>query len=204
MVDRYRSFSELSRREREGEDWAREYVDRGSRILVMAPHGGWIEPFTAELARAVAGEELSFYAFQGLNARGNRILHVTSHRFDEPLALEATSSARWVLAIHGERDAERPFVMVGGLWASFRERMTRAFQEAGVPVKGPRRGLGGVHPKNICNRGRAGRGGQLEISEALRSHLRRDPRALADFAEVVRGVLLEAEARRPVGVSRGR
>ena len=62
MVDTYRSFSELRECEREGEDWAREYVDRGSLLLVMAPHGGWIEPFTAELARAIAGGIQDFLA----------------------------------------------------------------------------------------------------------------------------------------------
>jgi len=189
MIDRYRTFKELAWAETEGDAWTREYVDRGSPVLVMAPHGGWIEPFTAELARAVAANEHSYYAFQGLKDRGNQVLHLTSHRFDEPLALQATASAQWVVAIHGERSTHREFVMVGGLWASFRERMTRALEEAGIRVQGPRRGLGGVHPRNLCNRGGAGRGGQLEISESLRQNLRNDPEAFHRFVELVRGVL---------------
>jgi phage replication-related protein YjqB (UPF0714/DUF867 family)/3-methyladenine DNA glycosylase AlkD len=207
MTDTYRSFRELASSEREGEDWTREYVQRGSRILVMAPHGGWIEPFTAELARAMAGNDLSYYAFQGLKDRGNPRLHLTSHRFDEPLALEAVSSALWVVAVHGEKSSHDSFVMVGGLWEEFRRRMTNALAGAGIRVQQPRYGLGGVNPKNICNRGGAGIGGQLEISEGLRKTLREDPIEFQRFVELVRGVLADAEAsgirERGAGMSTG-
>jgi phage replication-related protein YjqB (UPF0714/DUF867 family) len=203
MPDTYRSFLELESKEREGEDWAREYIDRGSRILIMAPHGGWIEPFTAELARAVAGNDLSLYTFQGLKAKGNEMLHLTSHRFDEPLALRATSSALWVLAIHGERSPDRISVMVGGLWQPFRKRFVEAFEEAAILVEGPRHGLGGVNPGNICNRGQSGAGGQLEISEGLRRDLREDEGELRRFVELVRGVLFEVEREMIAGVPHG-
>jgi phage replication-related protein YjqB (UPF0714/DUF867 family) len=204
MTDRYRSFSELESNENEGEDWSREYVKRGSRILVMAPHGGLIEPFTAELARAIAGNDLSFYAFQGLKRAGNHTLHLASHRFDEPLALQAVSSALWALAIHGEKTSGRNFVMVGGLWEDFRQRMARAFVAAGFPVEGPREGLGGENPSNICNRARSGTGGQLEVSEGLRRTLRRDPAEFRRFVEVVRGTLDEVETQTMKGASHGR
>ena len=193
MADAYQSFQELESKEREGEDWVREYINRGSRILVMAPHGGWIEPFTAELARAVAGNDLSFYTFQGLKKRGNEKLHLTSHLFDEPLAQRAASSALWVLAIHGERSPDRSFVMVGGLWGTFRKRLAEAFTDAGISVEGPRQGLGGANPRNICNRGQSGAGGQLEISEGLRRALRKDQEGLRRFVELVRGVLFQVE-----------
>ena len=204
MADAYQSFQELESKEREGEDWAREYIDRGSRILVMAPHGGWIEPFTAELARTVAGNDLSLYTFQGLKESGNEKLHLTSHRFDEPLAQQAVSSALWVLAIHGERSPDRSFVMVGGLWGTFRKRLAEAFTDAGISVEGPRQGLGGANPRNICNRGQSGAGGQLEISEGLRRALRVDQEGLRRFVELVRGVLFQVESEVITGVSDGR
>lgn len=84
--------------------------------------------------------------------------------------------------------------MVGGLWDSFRERMVRGFRRAGINVEGPRSGLSGNNPNNICNRGQTGAGGQLELSEGLRRRLRSDPDDLIRFVEVVRGVLLEVEA----------
>jgi len=193
MADTYTSFTDLAGRHSEGRDWRREYVDRGSQTLVMAPHGGWIEPFTSELARVVAGDDFSFYSFQGLKDRGNRHLHITSHRFDEPLGLRAASNARWVLAIHGEKTSTRSFVMIGGLWDRFRGRMAAAMGEAGIRVESPREGLRGTHLRNICNRGRAGRGGQLEVSEGLRRSLGADPGELGRFAEAVRRVLIELE-----------
>jgi phage replication-related protein YjqB (UPF0714/DUF867 family) len=45
-------------------------------LAILAPHGGGIEPGTSELAEAVAGEGLSFYAFEGLKRSGNAVLHV--------------------------------------------------------------------------------------------------------------------------------
>ena len=80
VSDSYGSFAELAIGEAEGRDWVRLYLDRGSRFLVMAPHGGWIEPYTTELAQAIAGEDFSFYTFKGVKERGNRHLHLTSHR----------------------------------------------------------------------------------------------------------------------------
>ena len=37
-----------------------------ANIVIIAPHGGGIEPGTSELAIAIAGEELSFAVFEGL------------------------------------------------------------------------------------------------------------------------------------------
>ncbi len=194
MADLYRSFAELVATQREGVAWSREYIPRESRILVMAPHGGWIEPMTCELARLVAGEDFSFYAFRALGPAHEGDLHLTSHRFDEPLALRAAAEAEWVVAIHGEGTRDRPFAMIGGRWKGFRHEMTGALGRARFPVEGPRPGLRGRNPRNICNRGRRGGGGQLEISEGLRRSLRQDRRSMERFVEVIRTVLLELEA----------
>ena len=194
MIERYRRFLELERVEKEGVAWSREYVDRGSATLIMAPHGGWIEPFTARLAAAIAREDLSWYAFRGLKEQGNQSLHITSHRFDEPLALEAAGRARWVVAIHGEKTRHQGFVMVGGLWNVFRAEATRALADRGFAIEDAREGLGGVNPKNICNRGQAGIGGQLELSEGMRRALHRDGSARRAFANGVRAALAAAES----------
>lgn len=193
MADIYQSFHELASCEREGEDWTREHMDRGSRILVMAPHGGWIEPQTTELARAVAGDTYSLYTFQGTKPSGNQALHLTSHRFDEPLALEAVEKAESVLCFHGERTRTQPFVMVGGLWERMRFGLLDALDAAGFLVEVPKPGLMGEHPRNLCNRGRLGAGGQLEISEGLRTLLRQEPVEMDRFVRAVRGVLREFE-----------
>jgi len=193
MADTYENFSELAETEVEGQDWSRDYRPRASSFLVIAPHGGAIEPFTSELAHVIAGDDLSFYTFRGLKAEGNRALHLTSHRFDEPLALHAASEVDRVLAIHGERSRDRSFVMVGGGCEPLREKLGEGLAEAGFHIHVPRAGLLGENPQNICNRGRAGGGGQLEVSHALRHTLHGDPEELARFTAVVRKALLEFE-----------
>ena len=198
VADTYGNFRELAGAEKELEAWTREYLDRGSRILVMAPHGGWIEPFTSELAEAVGGPDLSFYTFRAVKRGENQRLHLTSHRFDEPLALKAVGRARRVLAIHGEASREAAFVLVGGGWEECVEALTGSLSEAEFAIRRPRKGLAGRHPTNICNMGRLGPGVQLEISEALRRELREDPARMGRFVEVVRRcILLMGEGATP-------
>lgn len=192
MADRYGSFEELQRAEIEDRDWARRYEPRGSRVLVMAPHGGWIEPYTTELASSVAGDTFSFYTFQGLSP-GARRLHITSHRFDEPLALEAVADAEVVVAIHGERTSDAAFVMVGGREMALGDSLSAALERQGFRVVPPRGGLRGQNPRNICNRGNDGGGVQLELSQGLRNRFQDEPHAEGRFVEAVRRVLLRWE-----------
>ncbi len=140
-----------------------------SGIAVIAPHGGMIEPGTTELARAVAGQEHSFYSFCGLRARDNAALHRTSHRFDEPAGLQLVAEAERVLSIHGCAGQE-PVVYLGGTDAGLREKIRQSLAAEGFAVgEDPR--FPGKHPQNICNRGRSGRGVQLELTTALRRKL---------------------------------
>ena len=83
--------------------------------------------------------------------------------------------------------------MLGGLWNPFRARLGNVLVDAGIEVKGPRPGLEGVNPANICNRGQSGAGGQMEVSEGLRPSLRDDPTRLRWFADLVRSVLVSVE-----------
>ncbi|MFA1628164.1 poly-gamma-glutamate hydrolase family protein [Rhizobium mongolense] len=87
-MDRYRSFEDLEQHE-EASAFRIEAIKRPSSVCVIAPHGGKIERGTSELARAVAGTELSYYLFEGLKPKGNRDLHVTSSNFNEPQSVRA-------------------------------------------------------------------------------------------------------------------
>ncbi|MEW4468965.1 poly-gamma-glutamate hydrolase family protein [Parasphingorhabdus sp. JC815] len=51
-------------------------------------HGGWIEPGTSEIAESIAGTEYSFYDFEALRHGAHEDYHRTSHKFDEPKALD--------------------------------------------------------------------------------------------------------------------
>ena len=159
--------------------------------MILAPHGGTIEPGTARLAAAVAGDALSFYAFEALRAGAYGDLHITSHRFDEPRALRLVGGAETAVALHGRRDDGTETVWLGGRATALRDRIGAALRVAGVAAE-PNDALPGVHPSNICNRTRSGAGVQLELPRSLRRRLTADPAALEAFAAAVRGAVLSA------------
>jgi phage replication-related protein YjqB (UPF0714/DUF867 family) len=152
----------------------------------MAPHGGKIEPATAEIAQAIAGMDCSLYSFEGLKADGNGVLHIESHLFDEPRALEVVEKADIVVTVHGQLDQKEEFVMVGGLDDGLRSEIRRQLETAGFQTRPPSEGLMGTDPMNICNRGRSRQGVQLEISRKVRDVLRTDQDKLHTFATAVR------------------
>ena len=186
MTSSYRSFDELKSQETEGQDYQVRAQRRNGRVLIMAPHGGKIEPMTSEIAEAIAEGDHSFYSFEGLKAEGNSTLHIESHLFDEPRALQAIEKADIVLTVHGQLDHKEEFIMVGGLNVDLRSEIRRQLEGAGFRTRAPTEGLQGIDPENICNRGRWKGGVQLEISRKVRDSLRTAPDRLQGFADAVR------------------
>jgi len=182
----YSNFKELADCEVEGQDYRIRIELRDPRVLVMAPHGGKIEPATAEVAEAIAGMNYSFYAFEGLKKDRNSALHIESHLFDEPRALRAVGKADVVITVHGQIDQKHQFVMTGGLHARLRLEIERQLEAAGFQTRPPTEGLMGTDPRNICNRGKLSQGAQLEVSRKVRDLLRNDRDRLRVFAEAVR------------------
>lgn len=165
--ERYRTFAELVRREREGVDFVRAIMPRESRLAVVAPHGGAIEPGTTEIAKAIAGSDMSLYTFDGMKPRGNEILHITSGLFDDPPCLEIARRAETVVTIHGAQ-GKTPIAHIGGLDESLKETLIGILRGEGFLADRDETEHSGLDPSNICNRGASGRGVQLEISYALR------------------------------------
>jgi len=181
----YTSFKELADRETEGRDYRIRIELRDPRVLIMAPHGGKIEPTTAEIAEAIAGIDYSFYSFEGLKT-DSRMLHIESHLFDEPCALQAARKADVVITVHGQLNQKEEFVMVGGLNESLGSEITAQLKAASFQTRPPAEGLMGSDPMNICNRGKSKQGVQLEVSRKVRDVLRRDHQELQKFANTVR------------------
>jgi phage replication-related protein YjqB (UPF0714/DUF867 family) len=182
----YTSFKELAAHEVEGQDYRVKIEMRDLGVLIMAPHGGKIEPATAEIAEAIAGMDYSFYSFEGLKADGNSVLHIESHLFDEPRALQVVQKAEVVITVHGQIDQREEFVMIGGLNESLRSEITQQLEEVGFQTRPPTEGLAGTDPQNICNRGKSKQGVQLEVSRKVRDLLRNDKDRLREFTEAVR------------------
>jgi len=186
MTSPYRSFKELREREVEGRDYRIRIDLKDEHVLVTAPHGGKIEPGTAEIAEAIADNDYSFYSFEGLKANGNGVLHIESHLFDEPCALQAVEKADIVITIHGQIDQKDAFVMIGGLNDGLGSEIKRQLEANGFQTRPPAKGLEGLDPMNICNRGRSRCGVQLEISRKIRDSLRTNRNQLHSFAGTIR------------------
>jgi phage replication-related protein YjqB (UPF0714/DUF867 family) len=193
MPDKYGSFAELSSQEPDG-FWRLHYADRASAVLVMAPHGGEIEPGTMIIATTLAGDDLSFYVFEGCKPGDDADLHITSTRFDEPTALAMAARASLVVTVRGRRDRDA-VARIGGAHRRGIPILVNALQRAGFEASeetDPR--LLGRNPDNLCNRGLLREGLQLELGSALRRRLRADEVALAEFAEAVRSVVASLAA----------
>jgi len=193
----YRRFEELSQQEVEGRDYQIRVRLRDERVLIMAPHGGKIEPTTCMIAEAIAGENYSYYSFDGLKSQGNSVLHIESHLFDEPRAVQAVKNADVVITVHGQLNHQEGFIMVGGLHVDLRSDIRRRLEAAGFQTRTPPEGLQGIDPENICNRGRLKGGVQLEISRKERDLLRTDQDRLMRFASAVREAIQRFAKGRP-------
>lgn len=186
MTSPYNNFEELTQQEIEGKDYQIRVRLRDERVLVMAPHGGKIEPTTSMIAEAIAGENYSYYSFDGLKSKGNSVLHVESHLFDEPRALQAVKKADVVITVHGQLNHQEGFIMVGGLHVDLRSEIRRRLEASGFQTRTPPEGLQGIDPENICNRGRLKGGIQLEVSRKERDLLRTNQERLMRFAAAIR------------------
>lgn len=189
MADLYSNFRELQQHEQEGVDYLIKTSRDWQPVLIAAPHGGNIEPFTSVIAQWIAGEEFAWYSFEGIKSAGIRKLHITSHHFDEPLLLRGLQEAQTVLTIHGLKNSREEFLMIGGLDSSLSNSLRIGLQNRGFIVKDSEEKYGGVHPENICNRGITRKGVQLEISFALRKRIFEAPECRAPFVETIKRVI---------------
>lgn len=150
--------------------------------LLIAPHGGGIEPGSSEIMRAVA--ELggwAWYEFAGFLRQGNKAaLHITSIDFDEPTLRSMLPQAGFIVAFHGASESRETIVYVGGKWRLGRQTVTESINatygehgiravdaiDSGVPAH-----LRGVDDSNITNLGKRAEGVQLEFSRGARNLL---------------------------------
>jgi phage replication-related protein YjqB (UPF0714/DUF867 family) len=170
-MDKYKNYEDLKQHEREGEDYVVILREDNSRIAVIAPHGGGIEPGTVEIAEWVAGAEHNFYAFKGIKKKGNAVLHITSNRFDEPEGVRIANNADVAVSIHGYHGSD-DIVYIGGKNQDLKLKIMHMLNKAGFHAEISKKpGLRGRHPENICNLCRTGEGVQLEISRGLRDRM---------------------------------
>jgi phage replication-related protein YjqB (UPF0714/DUF867 family) len=190
MSDKYVNFAALSRSEPDG---AYRIVVRqkDSAIALIAPHAGMIEFGTSEICMSVAGEDFTYYLFEGCKPDNNCDLHITSSRFDEPKGIDVAQSAQVVVTFHGQKGSDH-FVNVGGLEERLCALLIDHLKSAGFFASQHRaKNLQGHNKNNICNRGATGRGLQLEISRGLRDMLISDKKSMTRFSFAIRSTLNE-------------
>lgn len=190
-----------------------EFVERLSDdgthrgLIVLAPHGGDIEPHTDTQADRVA-EQLAEHGVSSWRCKGfgpadggaARLFHITSTDIDEAsfpaLASVIGRRFRYAVAFHGFSDDE---ILVGGgapfrLKAEIAAEIEGAVSGAGIPVRiaGPNDVLGGDSPRNIVNRLTANRRNGIHIEQSLRGRAEHGI-AIADAVAAVFAPRLEAD-----------
>jgi phage replication-related protein YjqB (UPF0714/DUF867 family) len=182
----FQSFADLAAVYQHDKDFQIVQVPRlASSVAVVAPHGGGIEAYTSDIARAIAGEDFGLYLFEGLLRAGNfAALHLSSERFDEPGCIGMLASCDRVVCVHG-CGLPGEIVLLGGRDDVLRSAIAAQLRAAGLACDDAPAGLAGTDPRNVCNRGRSGGGVQLEISLDLRRSQRR-----AALVRAVRDALL--------------
>lgn len=196
MADRYRNFQDLASATQRDTDYRIRLEDRGTAPVILAPHGGTIEPGTAEIAEAIAGSDLSFYAFEALKAGAHGDFHITSHLFDEPHAVDLVGRASAAIAVHGRKDDGSETVWLGGRATDLRDAIGESLRAAGFDAA-LNTTLPGVHETNICNRTAHGEGVQLELPRVLRRRLTAEPDLLERFVLAIREAIHTGCANRP-------
>jgi phage replication-related protein YjqB (UPF0714/DUF867 family) len=153
--------------------------------IVLAVHGGGIEPGTSEIALAVAGYHPATFApatdphgvhdlwiFEGLLSSGNSDLHVTSTHYDDPIALELVRDSRRCISLHGFSDDDaNGRSQIGGLDTELKSIVLEELTVAGIPARVAAKKLDGNNPDNICNRTTIAAGVQLEMGATYRASL---------------------------------
>jgi phage replication-related protein YjqB (UPF0714/DUF867 family) len=192
MDDKYPNFKELQKHEHE-DNYRIVLQDRLSPVLIIAPHGGGIEPYTSKLATSIAGDNFSLYLFEGRKTGHNKDLHITSHHFFEDRLDKVLESADVVLTVHGLKEPNDELIYMGGLDRELSRKISQALRSKGFTIKEYVPGYEGKEPLNICNRGRTGKGVQLELTYTLRKRMDEDVDLKMRFVESIRSVLLKMQ-----------
>jgi phage replication-related protein YjqB (UPF0714/DUF867 family) len=186
----------------EGTDYARRFRRHASyddsetsavgypATVVLALHGGGIEPGTSELCLAIAGyhpADLSrrpaggpvhdYWMFEGIRSTNNSELHVTSTHCDDPVGWSLARGARRAVSLHGCSPAQAGLpagtsaVLVGGLDTDLKSALLTAYAGVGIVAldAAGNPDLAGTDPQNIVNRTMTGAGAQLELTTPMRT-----------------------------------
>lgn len=167
--DTFKSLASLKQSLNEGQDFSISVVDRDSRVTVVSPHGGKIEPGTSELARALAERGYNLFDFQALSDNAGRTGHVTSTNFRDARLTSLLNKSTVCVSFHRMRDRHRT-IYLGGKNQRLKEIAARSLKEAGFRCTTDPPRLKGVESDNFVNLAQD-KGLQVEIPVLLADSL---------------------------------
>jgi phage replication-related protein YjqB (UPF0714/DUF867 family) len=183
VADLYTSMQDLKSKTKEGTDWKITKIDKCSRSLVSAIHGGSIEGGTTELAQLIAEKtNADFFTFEGIRSSNNGDLHVTSTNYNEPTFNKMTGRVLNHIAVHGASGTDSK-VLIGGLDIELRDKIGASLTSAGFVVEVAPDAIDGQEPDNYSNHTLKNGCVQLELTSALRQSFFK----ANDFASANRG-----------------
>jgi phage replication-related protein YjqB (UPF0714/DUF867 family) len=162
-ADFYDSLEELNQHLQRDKHFRLRICDRLRPITIIAPHGGFIEAGTSDIAEAIAGSEHNLFDFQGLRRQQAWQLHITSVKFRHPHLVDMLSRSQMSVSVHSMGTQGGGKILIGGLNGKFKERIYRELAQAGFPVTTKARRYRGVHPQNIVNLAQ-NQGVQIELT----------------------------------------
>lgn len=205
--DKYPSMAMMQAEHKEGTSYRIRTLDRKSPVTILSPHGGFIEPGTSALSRAIAGTQFNLFDFQGLVQTNPLDLHITSTRFRHRKLSTLLAQSQTAVSVHCMFDEGDETIYIGGLNRPLKERLARSLQKAGFSVDPDPPVYKGIKTTNVTNQVLLG-GVQLELpakllcsmfdsskqfsldNEAITPGLR-----FKKFKNATRNVLLEFSAR---------
>lgn len=166
LRDKYPSVAALTSALCQDTDYRIIWLDRGSDITIVSPHGGFIDAGTSAIARAIASRDMNFFDFQGLQEERPWELHVTSTRFAHAELDRLLGKSQVSVSIHSMGASDSWNVWLGGLNMPLKRLMKEALVKAGFTVVYNPPKYRGESPHNVVNRVPR-RGVQLELPRDL-------------------------------------
>lgn len=168
IKDKYQSMTQLENETVEGVDWKKDTRDNGTKVLIVAPHGGNIEQGTTEATKALAKKgNYDYFSFEAIRPKNNTELHVTSTHYDDPTLNQMIKNRTATISIHGAAGTDQ-IIYLGGPPSTLRDEMETQLKSSGFTVMAPLDYIGGVKKNNFINREENNTGVQLELTTALR------------------------------------
>jgi len=189
ITDLYKNFNELKKEKKEGIDYIIKTHKNSWWIIIVAPHGGTIEPWTDEICKNIAWGDLSYYCFIATCENWEK-LHITSSNFDEPQAINLIKLHKIVLTIHwcaGKDD----FIFIGWKNEAIRNALSQKLRENWFFVEAFEKSkFQWLRKENICNKGNNKLWWiQIELSRGYRNKMLENKNFLSIFTKIVREVL---------------